>query len=99
MSIQFAVIETTGDDAAIQLSTLISGSAASMTIKLLNTANPASGVVNVATVHRDEGGGLASGEGFFLTPGAPTLTITCDPTDLWVSVHGEGEFVQIIAVS
>lgn len=97
MSIQLAVVSTTGSTGSVNLGDFIAANPAALSLKLLSDSDPASSPVDVATVHLSAD--VQNTAGYFLTPGAPTLDIICDPSDLWVSVHGDDEFVQILAVS
>jgi len=97
MSVQIVTVPYTDGSSGVNLGTLISGSSAAMTLQLVNDADPGTEPGDAATIHLSES--VQSTPGYFLTAVSPSLPITCDPSLLWVFVHGEGDFVQVIATT
>ena len=96
MSLEISVVETTGPDDSVNLGSVVGLSGTvSMKMRLLSNSAPDVAPINVATIHLSAS--ASTTPGVFLTPNAPTFDISCDPSLLWLSVHGEDEFVQILA--
>lgn len=98
MAIELAVVETTGSTTAVSVGSLISdpNTSATLSFKLLCVSDPGAAPSGAAVVHFSAN--ASTEPGAYLAPHAPTFTIECAPSELWVSVHGEDEFVQIVSV-
>jgi hypothetical protein len=94
MAITIHTIDSTGPASGVNVASLVSANPARMTFTLLNDSDPGSAPSDIATIHLSES--VTTTPGVFLTAGAPRITVTADPATLWVSVHGEGDFVQVV---
>jgi len=97
MPVQIATVPYTDGQSAVNLGTLILGSHASMTLQLLNDGDPGSPPSGTATIHLSAS--VKTTPGYFLGAVSPSVPVECDPSLLWVFVHAEGDFVQVIATT
>jgi len=96
MAIQIAQFEFDTSPATTQhvSDKIVSDSAIPMTLSLMLATDPASAPGDLAYVYPQ---GQDVWPWFVLSAIAPSLTITCQPSELWVAVKGADDVVQAIA--
>lgn len=97
MALEIAQVNYTGQGVLVSLDTVVSSPStpATMTLSGLNTSDPMQGTTERIYLYLTS---IDQAPWYILCPSAPSVTLTAKPEDIWVSVLGTDDVLQIIAV-